>query len=245
MSVEFEVSITSYSKRFESLFIVLSEILDWEILPKKVNLNLTQSDFEQLPRKFLESKFSYLCSVNIVEDWGPATKLIPSLMEQTTLPIVTIDDDVHYEANQITKLLIEHVVFPSCIIAGRAHRILLSKDNVPLPYLEWDLETKERIGPSKVLFPTGVGMVLYPPNVLHKDVFDLKQFDEDIFWNDDIWFFFQARRKRTLVRHVPKGQSLIYVEGSQEVGLWLNGNQVRNDLIFRKLLEIYGNPVLM
>jgi hypothetical protein len=88
-------------------------------------------------------------------------------------------------------------------------------------------------------------MVLYPPNVLHKDVFDLKQFDEDIFWNDDIWFFFQARRKRTLVRHVPKGQSLIYVEGSQEVGLWLNGNQVRNDLIFRKLLEIYGNPVLM
>jgi hypothetical protein len=224
---------------------VLSEILDWEILPKKVNLNLTQSDFEQLPRMFLESNFSYLCSINVVEDWGPATKLIPSLMQQTTLPIVTIDDDVHYEANQITKLLIEHVIFPSCIIAGRAHRILLSKDSVPLPYLEWDLETIEQIGPSKVLFPTGVGMVLYPPNVLHKDVFDLKKFDEDIFWNDDIWFFFQARRKGTLIRHVPKGQSLIYVEGSQEVGLWLNGNQARNDIIFKKLFEIYGNPVLM
>ena len=245
MSIEFEVSITSYSKRFESLFIVLSEILDWDILPKRVNLNLTQSDYELLPRKFLESNFSYLCSINIVEDWGPATKLIPSLMNQTTLPIVTIDDDVHYEANQITKLLIEHIVFPSCIIAGRAHRILLSKDNTPLPYMEWDLETRERIGPSASLFPTGVGMVLYPPDVLHKDVFNLMRFPKDVFWNDDIWFFFQARRKGTLVRHVPNGQPLIYVEGSQDIGLWLNGNQVRNDTIFTKLCEIYGNPVLM
>lgn len=245
MNIKFEVSLTSHCKRFNSLYKVLSEILHWEILPQKVDLNLTQEDFELLPGFFFKSDFSYLCSINIVDDWGPAKKLIPSLMKQTTHPIVTIDDDLHYRPDQITKILADHISFPSCIIAGRTHRILLTKDGHPLPYLKWDLETKEHYGPSKVLFPTGVGMVLYPPNVLHKDVFNLMHFPVDFRWCDDIWFFFQARRKGTLIRQAPEGQPLIYVDGSQEVGLWLNGNQVRNDLVFKGLCEIYGNPVLM
>jgi hypothetical protein len=245
MNIKFEVSLTSYSKRFDSLFIVLSEILQWEALPQKINLNLTQEDFELLPRFFFESNFSYLCSINIVDDWGPARKLIPTLLKQTKHPIVTIDDDLHYRSDQITKILGEHISFPSCIIASRAHRILLANDGHPLPYLEWDLETQELNGPSKFLFPTGVGMVLYPPNVLHQDVFSLMRFPADFLWTDDIWFYFQARRMGTLVRQVPKGQPLNYISGSQEVGLWLNGNQVRNDLVFKALYEIYGNPVFM
>jgi hypothetical protein len=245
MSIAFEVSLTSYTKRFHSLYVVLSEILNWDILPELINLNLTQADFELLPTKFMNSEFSHLLRINIVEDWGPARKLIPSLLKQRDLPIVTIDDDIHYEPSQITRLLTEHMVFPTCIIAGRAHRILLDENNDPIPYLQWDLETKERRGPSKDLFPTGAGMVLYPLDVLHRDVFDLKNFSNDTLWTDDIWFYFQARRKGTLIRHVPKGQSLIYVAGSQEVGLWMNGNQVRNDLVFSALCEVYGNPVLM
>jgi hypothetical protein len=208
-------------------------------------VNLTQSDYNLLPASFFESHYSHLCKVNLVEDWGPAGKLLPTLSKQNSLPIVTIDDDIHYSPNQITKLLTEHLVFPSCIIAGRAHRILLAENGTPLPYLDWDLETNIQTGPSKTLFPTGVGMVLYPPNVLHPEVFDLKQFPEEVFWNDDIWFYFQARRKGTLIRKVSNGQPLVYVDGSQEVGLWQNGNQVRNDIIFTKLMEIYGNPVFM
>jgi hypothetical protein len=245
MKLEFELSVTSYYKRFDALFVVLSEVTNWDVLPQKINLNLSQADFELLPKKFFDSNFSFLCSINIVEDCGPATKLIPSLKNQTTLPIVTIDDDVHYQASQITKLLTEHITFPSCIIAGRAHRILLSKEGTPLPYLEWDWEIKEQLGPGTTLFPTGVGMVLYPPNVLHNDVFDLMTFPKEFLWNDDIWFYFQARRKGTLVRAVPNGQPLIYVEGSQDVGLWLNGNQIKNDVMFTKLWEIYGNPLLI
>ena len=244
MSIAFEVSLTSHPKRFHSLYVVLSEILTWNILPELINLNLTQADVDLLPIETMNSEFSHLLSINIVEDWGPASKLIPSLLKQNDLPIVTIDDDIHYEPNLITKLLTEHMLFPSCVIAGRAHRILLDQNNNPVPYLQWDLETKERSGPSKDLFPTGAGMILYPPGVLHRDVFDLKNFSDDILWNDDIWFYFQARRKGTLVRCVPKGQPLIYVEGSQDVGLWHNGNYVRNDLIFTALCEIYGNPVL-
>jgi hypothetical protein len=245
MSFRFEVSITSYSKRLPSLFVVLSEILTWDILPEIVHVNLTRSDYDLLPASFFESHFSHICRINVVEDWGPARKLIPSLSNQKSLPIVTIDDDIHYDPSQITKLLTEHLVFPSCIIAGRAHRILLAESGTPLPYLDWDLETKIQTGPSKTLFPTGAGMVLYPPNVLHPEVFDLKQFPEDVFWTDDIWFYFQARRKGTLIRKVSNGQPLVYVDGTQEVGLWNNGNQVRNDIVFAKLIEIYGNPILM
>jgi hypothetical protein len=245
MSIRFEVSMTSYSKRLPSLSVVLSEILTWDVLPEIVHVNLTQSDYDLLPTSFFESHLSHLFRINVVEDWGPAGKLLPALSRQSSLPIVTIDDDIHYDPNQITKLLTEHLVFPSCIIAGRAHRILLAENGTPLPYLDWDLETKIRTGPSKTLFPTGAGMVLYPPNVLHPEVFDLKQFSEDFRWTDDIWFYFQARRKGTLIRQVPNGQPLVYVDGSQDVGLWQNGNQVRNDIVFRKLIQVYGNPIFM
>jgi hypothetical protein len=245
MTIAFEVSLTSHTKRFQSLYVVLSEILNWNILPELINLNLTQEDFKLLPSKIMNSEFSHLLRINVVEDWGPAKKLIPSLMKQRHLPIVTIDDDIHYKPDQITRLLVEHMVFPSCIIAGRAHRILLDQKNNPIPYLQWDLETKERRGPSKDLFPTGAGMVLYPLDVLHRDVFNLKNFSRDTFWTDDIWFYFQARRKGTLIRRVPHGQALTYVDGTQEVGLWQNGNQIRNDLVFSELIKVFGNPVLM
>jgi hypothetical protein len=58
MELEFELYVTSYYKRFDALFVVLSEITNWYVLPQKMNLNLSQADVELLPRKFFDSNFN-------------------------------------------------------------------------------------------------------------------------------------------------------------------------------------------
>jgi len=94
---------------------------------------------------------------------------------------VTIDDDLHYPPSLITMVLIKHMLFPNCVISSRAHKIFFSDDGDIIPYLEWHCETQTVNGPSKELFPTGVGMILYPPNSLHHDEFDVATYKNNCF----------------------------------------------------------------
>jgi len=241
--MKYILSITSYKPRFESLYQVLSEVPQWDVLPEKIILNLTPEDFDSLqfePHK----KFSKKFEINITTDMGPAKKLIPTLRVYQNAAIVTIDDDIHYSPNTITKVLVEHLLFPRCLISGRAHKILYDDEGNMLPYMDWHGETTTVNGPTYDLFPTGAGMVLYPPNSLHSDVFDLKTYSENCFFGDDFWFFFHARRMGTLIRRVPLSEPLNYVEGSQQIGLW-HENRMRNDVYLQNLLSLYGNPLFM
>ena len=109
--------------------------------------------------------------------------------------------------------------------------------------MDWEFEQIRENGPSAKLFPTGVGMILYPQGSLHNDVVNMDLLRAvGALHTDDIWHFFQARRNGTLVRQISERHQLNYIEGTQEVGLWLNGNQVRNDLVISDLLRLYGDP---
>ena len=236
------ISMTSYPARFHSLVQVLENIMTWGVLPKKVFLNIGFNDIDKLPPEIYKSAYSSLLIVNPCEDLGPSTKLISTLLTEKKLPIVTVDDDVLYDSELISQVLKEHYLFPGSLIAGRTHLITRNSFGEINPYLEWELEQTRTDGPTKELFPTGVGMVLYPQNSLHPDVMDIKLLKEVSILNDDIWYFFQARRNGTLVRQIPNRFLLNYIEGTQELGLWQNGNQTRNDVVIKKMISIYGDP---
>jgi hypothetical protein len=241
--LKYILSLTSHGPRLGSLHEVISKIPNWEVLPEKIILNLAQKDFLLLDKDF-QKNCPVDLEIQIVEDFGPATKLIPTLLVYQHLPIVTIDDDIHYSPSLITKVLVEHKIFPNCVISGRAHQITYNDDGDMIPYLEWHGETQVVNGPSKELFPTGVGMILYPQKTLHHDVFDTDTYKNLCFYNDDIWFYFHARRAGTLVRRVPHGMNLNYVANSQSVGRWLE-NAKRNDVYLKNLTNLYGNPLFM
>lgn len=243
MTLKYILSLTSYEPRLHSLYQVINEIPEWEILPEQIILNLTLKDFRLLKEDF-KKKCPDNLWIQIVEDLGPAKKLIPTLLLNNDLPIVTIDDDLHYSPSLITKILLEHTRYPSCVVSGRAHKILYDDKGDILPYLQWHGETQAEIGPSKELFPTGVGMILYPQRSLHCDVFDTDTYKNSCFYGDDLWFFFQARRAGSLIRKVPDRIDLTYIANSQEVGLW-HENGKRNDIYLQNLLSLYGNPLFM
>jgi hypothetical protein len=225
------------------MYQVIQEIPSWEIQPHKVILNLASEDYQLIEKDF-EKSCSVSLEIQIVDDLGPAKKLIPTLLLQEHLPVVTIDDDLHYPPNLISKVLDENKLFPNCIISGRAHKILFDDEGDILPYSEWHGETSAENGPSKELFPTGVGMVLYPQNSLHQDVLDTDTYKDNCFYNDDFWFYFQGRRAGTLVRRVPFAIELNYVTDSQVVALY-HENRKRNEIYLNNLVKLYGNPLFM
>jgi hypothetical protein len=58
-----------------------------------------------------------------------------------------------------------------------------------------------------------------------------------------LWWYFQARRKGTLVRRLSGLDHLNFIDSTQDVGLWKNGNQDRNEVNLSALLAQYGNPI--
>jgi hypothetical protein len=243
MTTPYVISLTSYPPRFNSLLLVLESILSWDVLPERIYLNIANEDIEKLPNGILNAEYSHLLMIKEVVDIGPCTKLIPTLINEKILPIITIDDDVIYPRDLVAKILADHLIFPTSIIAGRTHFITQDQSSNVKSYMDWEFEQSRENGPSAKLFPTGVGMILYPQGSFHEDVSDLDLLSSTgAIYTDDIWHFFQARRNGTLVRQISERYNLNYVEGSQEVGLWINGNQVRNDVVFAELVGLYGNP---
>ena len=82
------------------------------------------------------------------------------------MPIVTIDDDCLYEPNLLKSLWDSYQKYPNCVNARRCHRITVTKDNFVDKYAKWEKKVTNILEPSYMLFATGVGGVLYPPDIL-------------------------------------------------------------------------------
>jgi hypothetical protein len=126
--------------------------------------------------------------VRSVPDLGPQTKLVPALQAFPGALVVTADDDTHYPLDWLGDLVAAHARWPDCVICHRAHRILLDDRGGVRPYAEWDWLAPGMGDPSALLFPTGVGGVLYPPSVLDPEVSNARVFREICPTADDVWF---------------------------------------------------------
>ena len=203
------VSFTSFPAAIGCVPDVVNSILSGTVLPDKIVLYVTLSQFEnnQLPSWLVEfEKKNPLFEVrDYPRDIRSYRKLIPALIDFPNDLIITIDDDVAYHKNLIKRLLEVHRENPDCVIAHRAK--IIRKDK---PYKKWKklrwyhfLFRKKRVGFD--IMQTGVGGVLYPPGVM-----DEKMLSPDLFTSiapttDDIWFWAATVAKGNKVMAVPFG----------------------------------------
>jgi hypothetical protein len=237
---EFTLTLTSWAPRIPTLGTVLDSIGRQAHLPKTVYLNIAPEDLHLL------NNLPYRNDLNLVvttfENIGPGKKLIPIWESNRDEYIITIDDDLVIPNFLFTDLLLQSVFYPGSIIASRTHKIEY-KDGALTSYNEWDHNFSKEDGPSELLFPTSGAGVLFPPDSLHKNVVNLMQYKELCFHTDDLWWFIHARMARSQVRRIPGERPLIYIDGTQEWGLWENGNKVRNDVNIKRLTEHFGDIV--
>jgi hypothetical protein len=100
------VSLTSLPSRLPFIDTTLKSLLRQTRLPKRIRLNLPAYSKREKAVYTIPDWLKNLQSVEIVpcEDYGPATKLIPSLVLPQDEKIVVVDDDRIYPANLIADL---------------------------------------------------------------------------------------------------------------------------------------------
>jgi hypothetical protein len=217
------VTLTSYPPRFPHLGKTLRSLLDQTVAPDSVVLWLAHADIDALPRD-VRALEAYGLEIRGCDDLRSYKKLVPALKEDPDRYFVTADDDVYYPQDWLEGLVEAAREHPSQVVAWRAHIASLDEDGNFRPYREWLLATDRTFldDPSKRLFPTGVGGILYPPGCFAEDIVQ-----EDLFLSlaphgDDIWFFWQARAKGTDYRRVPAWFDIVEWPSTQSVALYAN-----------------------
>lgn len=205
------VSMTSFPQAIPYAVKAIESILSGSVLPDKMVLYLTFSQFPngELPEslKSLSAKHPVFEIRNYDRDLRSYRKLVPALRDFPEAVIVTVDDDVAYHRHMLRDLLDLHAQIPDAVLAHRVKRVKIGK-----PYRSWrkyrwyDFLLK-RIHKSPVNMPTGVGGVLYPPHSLRADMIDEDLFTRLAPSTDDIWFWAAAVANGYCVVPVPFGRN--------------------------------------
>jgi hypothetical protein len=240
---KFEVSVTSHPARFGALAIALTSLKSQILQPQAINVFIAEADLASLPDSVKQLEKSGYIKIESCEDLGSGKKLIPALSKQGKLPIITIDDDLYFENDLFLHLMINHYLYPKAIIAARVHRLSLSEAGDVLPFSQWHKHYDLGEGPSKELMPTSGAGTLFPLKAMHEDASDAALYTKLSHNTDDLWWYFQARRQGTLIRRLSGLDHLNFIDSTQEIGLWKNGNQDRNEVNLTALLAQYGNPL--
>lgn len=205
------VSLTSFPGAIDYAAGAVESILKGSILPDKIVLYVTMSQFEnmEIPLKLrqLETENHIFEIRNYDREIRSYRKLVPALKDFPEATIVTIDDDVAYHPNMLRDLLDLHSKFPSHIIAHRAKHIKPDK-----PYRQWNKYRwyhflKKRHQPGFSNIQTGVGGVLYPPHSLKKEMIDERLFTQLAPTADDLWFWAAAVANGRKILPVPFGHN--------------------------------------
>lgn len=205
------VSMTSFPAAISYAARAVQSILNGSVLPDKIVLYLTFSQFGEngIPQELLElsTKNPFFEVRDYDRDIRSYRKLIPALRDFPDAVIVTVDDDVDYHRHMLRDLLRMHEEKPGCVWAHRAKKIKPEKPYRKWPKYRWYhfLTRKTRSGFRNL--QTGVAGVLYPPYSLKRDMLDENLFMQIAPTTDDIWFWGAAVANGTPVVPVPFGRN--------------------------------------
>ncbi|PYE82140.1 hypothetical protein DFQ11_102721 [Winogradskyella epiphytica] len=183
------VSLTSFPGRIDVVYLAIRSILNQTLKPKKIVLWLGKDQFplgeEELPQALLEL-IPLGLDIEFCEDIGAHTKYYYAFQKYPDNLIVTVDDDIIYPTQMLSRLMETHHKHPHCVVANRI-RYMEIKDHHIKPYRQWKINIVGSSNPSKMLFATGVGGVLYQPRFFQDSFFDLEGIKKTNCIGDDVW----------------------------------------------------------
>lgn len=236
------VSLTSYSPRFNDLHLTLISILLQKVKPNKIILWISEDEVSILPQKVCKLQ-KYGVEIKTCEDIKSYKKIIPTLRLFPDSFIITADDDIFYYNNWIEDFVNSYKQNPIDVIAYRSHKIKLNADSIPVEYLLWDDEVKNKED-SIFLFPTGAGGVFYSPRVFHHDILKSDIFLKLCPTADDVWLYWMHRLHNSKIRTLGAKELVMWYK-SQDTALWQeNTGEINlNDQAIKKMVHYYGFPV--
>lgn len=240
------VSLTSFPVRIDTIWLCIESLKHQSVKPAKIILYLSKDQFKglDLPKSLL-NEIDENFEIRMVDgDIRSHKKYYYAIQEFEGKNIVTCDDDVIYPPTMLECLLKCHSVFPNDVIANNTHLISLNKDYV-LPYSQWrDISSNQlKDGYCTLLnqIQVGVGGVLYPPNVLYKDVLNIDLAKDLAFMADDLWLYSQTvLSNRKVVKTNFNMSDVIPIPIKGDITLsTVNCSENKNDIQFNAIREFY------
>jgi hypothetical protein len=229
---QYIVTLTSYGKRIKSTApYTICSLLNQTVLPDRIILWLAEGTvippiLKDLTKKGVEIKFC--------EDLKSYKKLIPALKQFPDDVLITADDDVYYPENWFEQLKNAYSNDNTKIYAHRMHEISFDEQKNMMPYRKWRHAATRGRG---VLFPTGIGGILYPPRSLDEDCCKIEEFMNLAPHGDDIWFWAMAKLKGTEYGLVNNGCTYFADIAPFNDGLFMKNVKEGNDRQIKNVIN--------
>lgn len=243
---EIIVSLTSFDQRIEDVFIAIESIMQQSLKADRIVLCLSAQDFNEhnLPATLKNQQQRGLEILFCEEDLGPYTKYFYTFQKYPDSLILTVDDDFIYPPYLIDQLYRAHQAQPDVIHCHRSHKMLFDETGALKPYKQWHWDHFDH-NPSKLIFPTGVGGVLYFPGCLNEDAFNKDAFQKLSPKADDVWLKAMSLRQGIQCAQVKDRRlwspRFLSIEGTQEFTLKRQNKQSRigNDQKIKATFDHY------
>ncbi|MDE6096953.1 MAG: glycosyltransferase family 2 protein [Muribaculaceae bacterium] len=239
------VSLTSYGRRVKDVVpYTLISLLRQTKLPDKIILWLDKENWNDtnLPKKLTKLK-EYGVEIFFCEDIRSYKKLVPTLNLFPNDIIITVDDDVIYRKDLIIDLYQCYLKNPNDIVCNMARFPKIDTNNRFKPYESWF----DEVDKATLIMPIGVSGVLYPPNVLYKDVVNADLFTKLSPLADDLWFWIMGVIKGTkyhvINQRILPGDSFDAIYQYLHRGASLthqNRNENQNDKQLKAIIDYYN-----
>ena len=215
------VSLTTYGRRAQTVYLAIESIARGEMLPSRLILWIDETHlFNNLPATIRRLQRRGL-EVRLCKNYGPHKKYYPYVESQDSfdLPLVTADDDILYPRYWLRKLAEayrEHPEVVNCYFAGG---IEFDKSSGGM-CVKW--KSCQSTDSSFCYHPVGFPGVIYPPSYLRALKLAGTVFESCCPTQDDVWHHVIALRTGFRVRQIlrlPPYFSFQSIPGSQRIAL--------------------------
>ena len=225
------ISLTSYKKRFIFLPTVIKSLKNQSMTPNKIVLVLSKNDM-----KNYKLKINGIDIITVKKDLKPHKKYYYTMLKYREYAIVTVDDDIMYCKNMLKSLYNSYIDHPN-IVSGRRGHLMRYKTNGELnKYVSWNFDYNRTIKANYDIFFTGVGGVIYPPDILNINKIYLNIIKETILGDDITLKYFEVN-KGIEVKWIPNKhpQGLKIMENSAVIPLYKINKKINNDIYIKNI----------
>ena len=231
------VSLTSYPKRFLLLPKVFESLKSQTLSPHKIVLSIFEGDLKNITLNLKNLLIKSGVKLETIKyNIKPHIKYFPTMVKYINYAIITVDDDVIYSNDTVYSLFKSYIKFPNLVSGRRVKKIKFFSNGELMPYNEWKIEYLSAPKPSFDLFATGIGGVLYPPNIFNLDIIDIKKIYLNLL-TDDIYLKYLQ---------IQKGIEVVWVQNENpdissipnnivaETALHFNNVRTNNDICLQR-----------
>lgn len=246
------ITLTTTPNRINKLKSVLISLLDSSVAVEEIRINVPYTSCKGIKYK-IPSWLKKLKSVKIyrtLKDWGPATKLLPTLLDKKYKKIIVVDDDVIYGYYMIENI---NKYFDKYNDGEKKTAITMYGDKIgENNEMKYDLFTRTKnyvFGECYTDVLRGHSAYMVSSDMFTEKIFEYENVPKECFFVDDNYFSFHLKKNKIRIlmvgltyKSVPLPDMVNCLNGGLHPNENHDGrNEVKVNKFFKKNLNSFKN----